>query len=121
VNPEWLTAFTALAVAVAGCLLWCARKAWHASRRVSHFLDDYAGEPARDGLPARPGFMARLGSVEESMKHLSAEMSPNHGSSLRDVVHKTAADVAEIKSEQAAVRVRLELFDAQRPREEKKP
>jgi hypothetical protein len=119
VNAEWLTAFTALAVAVAGCLLWGGRTAWRAVRRVGHFLDDYSGEPARDGMPARPGLMARLTSVEESVAHLATEMQPNHGSSLRDVVHQTARDVADIKNEQALVRNRLELFDARQ--QEKRP
>jgi hypothetical protein len=113
-SPEWLTALTALVVAVAGCVAWALRWAWRILRRISHFLDDYAGQPARDGLPARPGFMARLASVEESLAHVVTETSPNHGTSLRDIVIRTASDVADIKAEQAAVRVRLEVFDAGR-------
>lgn len=107
-NPEWVAALTALAVAVFGCAGWCARWAWRILRRVGHFLDDYAGEPARDGMPAKPGLMARLGSVEEQLKHVVAETSPNHGRSIRDLVIKTASDVTDIKTEQAAVREKLE-------------
>jgi hypothetical protein len=119
-DPAWLTALVALVVAAFGGLAWAVRQAWRILRRINHFLDDYAGQPARDGLPARPGFMARLTSVEESLAHVVAETKPNHGTSLRDVVHRTAADVADIKAEQAAVRVRLEVFEARR-REEGKP
>lgn len=115
-DPAWLTALVALVVAVFGGLAWAGRWAWRILRRVTHFLDDYAGRPAEDGLPARPGFMARLASAEESLAHVVAETSPNHGTSLRDMVMRTAQDVADIKTEQAAVRDRLELLQAQRPR-----
>ena len=120
-DPAWLTALTALAVAVAGCLLWAVRHLWRVIRRVTHFLDDYAGQPARDGMAARPGFMARLVSVEESIAHLAGEMQPNHGTSLRDVVHQTAADVAAIKQDQASMRARIELWEQQRAGRERKP
>jgi hypothetical protein len=119
-DPAWLTAFVALAVAVFGALAWMTRWAWRILRRVTHFLDDYAGRPAEDGRPATPGFMARLASVEESLAHVVAETKPNHGSSLRDVVQMTARDVAQIKTEQVAVRARLERFDAQAPSDEGK-
>lgn len=109
-DPSWLTALTALAVAVAGLLAWFARMGWRAARRVSHFLDDYAGEPARDGMPARPGFMARLASVEKSLDHVVKETSPNHGKSLRDIVMRTASDVNSIKEEQGRVREDLAVL-----------
>jgi hypothetical protein len=107
-NPEWVAALTALAAAVSGCIAWGLRWAWRILRRVGHFLDDYAGEPARDGLPAKPGFMARLAAVEGQLEHVVTETSPNHGTSLRDIVIKTAADVADIRTEQAKVREKLE-------------
>lgn len=107
-SPEWVAALAALLAAVGGLACWALRTGWRVTRRISHFLDDYAGEAARDGLPARPGLMARLTSVEKALDHVVSETSPNHGNSLRDIVLKTAADVAEIKSEQAEVRARLE-------------
>ena len=118
-SAAWLTAFGTLAVAVFGLLGWVARYGWRVTRRTMRFLDDWQGETAREGLPAVPGVMARLKSVEGLVASISAEMHPNGGSSLRDVVHKTAAGVAEIKTEQAAVRTRLELFDAKREAREK--
>jgi hypothetical protein len=107
-NPEWVAALTALIVAVVGCLAWAVRWGWRILRRVGHFLDDYAGEPARDGLAARPGFMARLTAVERGLAHVVAETSPNHGQSLRDVVVQTAATVAAIKTEQERLRALVE-------------
>ena len=107
-NPQWVAALVALAGALSGCLAWALRYGWHVLRRTVHFLDDYAGEPARDGLPARPGFMARLGNVEQLLATVVKETTPNGGGSMRDEVAKTARDVADIKTAQATVRERLE-------------
>jgi hypothetical protein len=111
----WIAALTPLAVAVLGFAGWFTRRTWGVVRGLGHFLDDYKGRPAHDGTAATPGFMARLASVEESLAHVVAETRPNHGNSLRDVVARTAADVADIKHEQAGVRTRLELLQAQHP------
>lgn len=116
-DPAWIVALVALATAVAGCLTWAARYGWRVLRRTMHFLDDWGGEPAHGGLGARPGVMARLKSVEDLVASISTEIHPNGGGSLRDVVARTAADVADIKTEQAAVRTRLELFDSARRKE----
>lgn len=107
-DPAWVAALVALVVAVCAAIGWGLRWAWRILRRVVHFLDDYAGQPAIDGRPAVPGFMARLASVEQSLAHVVTETTPNGGGSMRDMVSKTAADVATIKTEQAAVRARLE-------------
>lgn len=107
-SPEWVAALVALVVAVCAGIGWALRWTWRILRRVIHFLDDFAGQPERDGLPARPGLMARMASVEDGLAHVVAETSPNHGTSIRDMVIKTASDVAEIKAEQAAVRAQLE-------------
>lgn len=107
-SPEWVAALTALVVAVFTAAAWLTARAWRIVRRVVHFLDDFGGEPARDGLPARPGLLARMAAVESQLAHVVTETSPNHGTSLRDIVIKTAADVAAIKDEQASVREQLE-------------
>lgn len=36
--------------------------------RMQHFLDDWFGEEARDGVPARPGVMERLDSLEQAIR-----------------------------------------------------
>lgn len=59
-------------------------------KRLGDVSDDWNGEPARDGVPGRPGVMARLGAIE-------AELHPNHGSSLRDAVDRVAATVARLE------------------------
>lgn len=48
-------------------------------RNLTHFFDDWKGQEARDGKPACPGVMARLGSVERELKS-------NGGSTLKDAV-----------------------------------
>lgn len=120
-SPEWVAALTALVVAVFTAAAWLAARAWRILRRVVHFLDDFGGEPARDGLPARPGLMARMTAVEDGLTHVVAETSPNHGQSLRDIVVRTAADVAGVKQEQSALRARVELFETQRAHREGNP
>jgi len=118
-DAAWFAAFVALATAVAGCVTWAGRYGWRVLRRTGHFLDDWQGEPAHDGLAATPGVMARLKSLEVTVAGISAELHPNGGGSLRDVVSLTAADVAQIKDDQAEMRRRMELFEAQRAGREK--
>lgn len=106
-DPAWIGTAVALATALCGLAAWGIRQGWRTLRQVSHFLDDWKGQAEHDGVPARPGVMARLGSVEELLERVHAETQADHGTSLRDVVNKTAADVAGIKTEQKAVRADL--------------
>jgi hypothetical protein len=107
-SPEWLTALLTLAIVVGGLLTWATRWAWRLLRRTGHFLDDWAGQPAHDGLEATPGVMARLHGVEELVAKILHETTPNGGGNMRDAIRLIARDVAEIKSEQAEVRRQLE-------------
>lgn len=120
-TAAWLTALASLAAVIGGVIVWSARKAWRVLSRILRFLDDYFGEPARDGIPARPGVMARLGAVEAAAASAEAtaakvlaETRPNGGSSLRDVVQRTAKDVSDIKAVQGLMRQRVEQLERQR-------
>ena len=110
----WITALTAAAVAVLGFAGWAARYGWRVLRRTTRFLDAFFGEEPHDGLDARPGVMVRLERVEATLARVLQETRPDGGNSLRDVVARTAQDVADIKAEQAGVRTRLELLQAGR-------
>ncbi|MCX4986923.1 hypothetical protein [Streptomyces sp. NBC_00572] len=58
----------------------------HLGGRVNEFMDDWAGEPERPGVPARPGVMERVSGIEERLSRVEHELYPNSGGSLRDAV-----------------------------------
>lgn len=76
-----------------GVLIRLARKAWPILRRVSHFADDWFGEPDRDGVPGRPGVMKRLQTVDQRLDTIEHELKPNSGQSLRDAVDRVEAAI----------------------------
>jgi hypothetical protein len=108
VSAGWLAAAVALAVAVCTGIAWLTRWLWRLAKRTVHFLDDWNGQPAHDGMEARPGVMARLHSVEELAAKILHETTPNGGGNLRDAVRLIAQDVTAIKDEQGKVRQQLE-------------
>lgn len=55
-------------------LLALAVKVFRGVRRVSHFLDDWFGEGPRPGVPARPGVMERLDSVEQDVASIKVHV-----------------------------------------------
>jgi hypothetical protein len=100
VNPAWVTAITALAVAVTALGAWGGRWAVRLLIATHEFLTDW------------PKMKTAIADLRSEVAEIKAETRPNGGNSLRDVVHRTAQDVAQIKDEQAGVRTRLEMFDA---------
>lgn len=113
-SAAWITALSSLVVAMIALLGWCGRMVWRITARTTRFLDDYFGEPARAGQPARLGVMARLEALEHTLAEVRAETKPNGGTSLRDVVHRTADDVARVKTDVGELRRRVEQFERQR-------
>jgi hypothetical protein len=120
-DPAWVTAAVALAGITGTVLVFVGRWAFKILSRTTRFLDDYFGEAARDGMPARPGVMSRLGGLESKVSEIRAEVHPNGGNSLRDDVQRAARDVTtlrgevgEVQSAVTDVRSRLELFEQQR-------
>jgi hypothetical protein len=85
-------------VAVLGAIV---RKTWPVLRRLRDLLDDWNGESARPGVPARAGVMVRLQSIEER----TVQLEHNGGRSLRDDItalreHAAAqADLTSIREE----------------------
>lgn len=60
---SWIAAIIAAITGVFVTLKGLAR----VIRRTQHFLDDWFGEEARDGVPARPGVMERLEAMEAAL------------------------------------------------------
>jgi hypothetical protein len=107
ISPAWITAACAVAAIVAGLVVWAVRWVWKILVRTLQFLHDWEGEPEREGVPARPGVMLRLQKVEGIVTDIHGQVYPNGSASLRDVVDRSAAALADIKAEQASVRAEL--------------
>jgi len=121
--PTWFTSLNLgeILVAVAGvvAVLGLFAKVWKTVRPVwrgvREFLEDWRGEPGRDGVPERQGVMKRLATIEtdgavnakkldETARKLDAidhELHPNSGSSLRDQVDNITRTLDEHIAQQA--------------------
>ena len=56
-----------------------------------------------------PKMKADITGLREEVAAIKAETRPNGGSSMRDVVHRIAEDVADVKDEQARLRTHIDL------------
>lgn len=98
-DPGWVTAGIALATVVIGVIAWGFRWLWRVGQRVTHFMDDYFGEPARPGQKSRPGAMERLENVESITESILHEVRLNSGQSIKDVVNRTEAVVTGMQAQ----------------------
>lgn len=71
-------------------------KAWRLLGRAKDLGDDLAGEPARRGVPARPGLMERVAAIEAALADVHHQTHPNSGLSIKDTVNRTEAKVTEL-------------------------
>lgn len=81
-----ITASLAIVTAAAVAVTWTRRR-W---LQVESFLTDWAGTPERPGVPAQPGILARLHSIENRVDAIEREMKPNGGESVYDKVDRIA-------------------------------
>lgn len=86
---------------VIGAIFKLGKAIWNLNRRFGHFLDDWNGEPSRDGQPGRPGALARISAVEKELK-------PNGGSTLKDAVNRVEASIGEMQGHMLTNTGRLE-------------
>lgn len=68
--------------------------------KLDALLADWHGTRARPGFPEIPGIPARIFRIEQ-------EIQPNHGSSIKDVVHQTDANLKIVKDEVTAIQQKL--------------
>ncbi|MET9611735.1 hypothetical protein [Kitasatospora indigofera] len=81
----WGGAITLLAAL--GTAAWRAvRGTLRVGRKVEEFINDWNGEPARPGVPARLGVMQRVSGIEGRVASIEHELHPEGGTSLRDAV-----------------------------------
>lgn len=85
----------------AGALIAAAVKVGRFVHRATQFLDDWFGEPERDGVDERPGVLKRLKAVED-------QLQPNGGGSLRDSVNRTEKAVQELRGQIDSINTRLD-------------
>ncbi len=81
-------------------------------RRTGHFLDDWFGEEARDGQPARPGVTARLTQIEAEQSRVRREVEHNGGGSLKDAVRRVEREQATQAAALATLNQLLGAFAA---------
>lgn len=98
-DPAWVVAAISLATVIAGLLAWFARWFWRAATRLGRFIDDFYGEPAIQGQPAKPGVMERLGNVELITADIRQQVHLNSGHSLKDTVTRTERAVRDVRTD----------------------
>ena len=114
-DPAWIVAAVALATLIAGFFGWILRKIFRALRLLVRFTDDYFGEPAGSGRPARPGVKTRLEKLEKHATEISAQVHLNSGTSLRDSVQRTELGMEDLKRSLAILSQKVEKLTGGKP------
>lgn len=109
----WLTCLTIVGGMVIGV--------WKYGRKIMQMVEDFNGTAERPGVPARPGVMARMSSMEirdaardTQLEVIHAEVNYNHGGSIKDAVDRmdkrlegVDADVRVLKDQNVEKLARL--------------
>lgn len=75
---------------------------------ITDIARDWSGEPARPGVPEKPGVMIRLERIESDVTELKYHSQPDHGGSYYDLQMQA---MAELKGDINNVRRILESRD----------
>lgn len=101
-----------LGLAAVAAILTFAAQAW---RRFTHQRDqnkqwqrDFYGEPAAQGRPERPGVLDTLALISDKVTTIEAEITPNHGGSIKDAVTRMDVRLEAVEVDLKAVHARLD-------------
>lgn len=127
--PAWIADLIPLApwAAIVGLLIWVVVKVFPWLRKIMHFIDDVTGEPARAGMPPRPGLMERVGVIETKQDEqavalavVAHEVTTNHGSSLKDAVKEVSGAVVVLQESVTEVQSSIDAQGAWQKKHEQK-
>lgn len=91
-------------IALVGGISWVVRKFHGFNSRFDEFMEDWNGADARPGVPHRPGVMERLSQQDDALRNINdrlvsveAEVNPNSGKSMKDIVHRVDGNLKHIR------------------------
>lgn len=93
--PAIIVGVAVLLGALAGIGRWAILPVVRLVRVAVHFFETFGGEPARDGLPARPGVVDRIIGIEAAIRVNGT------GIAIGDAMARTLTDVAQIRGDVA--------------------
>jgi hypothetical protein len=104
-NAGWLMTIITIIGATTTVSIF-ARKLFKIAKRVIHFLDDYFGTEERPGFDKVPGVAERIKNIEENLGYLciridnvEKEVTPNHGTSIKDQIGRIERRVLNLEEE----------------------
>lgn len=99
--PEWLPYLIVTVILMLGSfLIWMGSKLLPVIRKGTRVLDDFLGEPARPGIPARPGVIEALAGTRHDLDLVKKQVQNSHTTNFRDDLDKKASgeDLARVES-----------------------
>lgn len=68
-------------------------------KRTNNFFEDWYGTAGRDGVEPQPGVMSRIHHQDEVLAYLKAEVSYNHGHSIKDSVRDIKESLGRVEAD----------------------
>lgn len=99
--PEWLPYLIVTVILMIGSfLVWLGSKLLPQIRKGTRVLDDFLGEPARPGFPARPGVIEALAGMRTDVDLVKKQVQNSHKTNFRDDLDDKASseDLARVEA-----------------------